>query len=117
MRQDYLQIRALELAPQVYVCGQLFESDLRLVANQGVRSIVNNRPDNESAGQPLSADLAKVAEELGITFVHFPVELGSVTMQDAEAFAKVCDELKRPLVVFSRTGARATKIWEMSESV
>ena len=117
MRQDYLQIRALELAPQVYVCGQLFEHDLKLVAKQGVRSIMNNRPDNESTGQPLSADLAKVAEELGMTFVHFPVDARAINRQDVEAFAKACDELQRPLLVFSRAGARSTKLWEMTESM
>lgn len=117
MRQDYLQIRALQLAPQVYVCGQLFESDLQLVARQGVRTIVNNRPDDESVGQPLSTDLAKTAEELGMTLVHFPVDLGAISEEAIEAFAKVCEELERPLLLFSRTGARATKIWEAAESM
>lgn len=117
MRQDYLQIRALELAPQVYVCGQLFEQDLRLVANQGVRSIMNNRPDGESMGQPLSADLAAVAEELGMTYLHFPVDPRSISRQDVEAFAKACDELERPLVIFCRSGGRSTTIWEMAESM
>lgn len=117
MRQDYLQMRVLEIAPQVYVSGQLFEHDVRLLAKQGVRSIVNNRADNESLGQPLSADLAKVAEELGVTFVHFPVDPRSITRQDAAAFAKICEELERPLHLFCRSGARTTKIWELSESV
>ena len=117
MKQDYLQIRVLELAPQVYASGQLFEHDLRLAAKQGVRSIMNNRPDGESVGQPSSADIAKVAEELGMTFVHFPVDPKSITRQDAEAFAKICDELERPLLIFCRSGARSTKIWEMAESM
>jgi len=110
-------MRVFELAPQVYVSGQLFENDLRLAAKQGVRSIMNNRPDNESMGQPLSADLAKVAEELGIAFVHFPVDPRSITSQDVEAFSKACDELERPLLIFCRSGARSTKIWEMAESI
>jgi len=74
-------MRVLELAPQVYVSGQLFEHDIRLVAKQGVRSIMNNRPDGESMGQPLSADLAKTAEELGVTFLHLPVDLKAITKQ------------------------------------
>ena len=117
MKQDYLQMRVLELAPQVYASAQLFEHDLRLAAKQGVRSIMNNRPDCESMGQPLSADLAKVAEELGMIFVHFPVDPRSITRQDVEAFAKGCDALERPLLIFSRSGARSTKIWEMAESI
>lgn len=117
MQQDYLQMRVFELAPEVYVTGQLFEQDLKLIAEQKVRSIMDNRSDDEALEQPLSADLAKVAEELGITFVHFPVNPGPITAQDAEAFAKACDELERPLLVFGHSGARSMKIWEMAESV
>ena len=117
MQQDYLQMRVLELAPQVYASGQLFEQDLKLAAKQGVRSIVNNRADDESAGQPSSADLARVAEEYGMAFVHFPVEPKAMTAEVAAAFSKVCSELERPLLVFSRTGARSTKLWEMAEAL
>ena len=108
-------MRVLELAPQVYVSGQLFEHDIRLAAKQGVRSIMNNRPDGESVGQPLSADLAKVAEELGITFLYLPVDPRAITKQDVEAFAKARDELEPPLLIFCRSGARSTRIWEMAE--
>jgi sulfide:quinone oxidoreductase len=117
LRQDYLQMRVLELAPQVYVSGQLFEEDLRMAAKQGVRSIMNNRPDGESRGQPLSADLARVAAELGMTFVHVPVDPRSISRQDVEAFAKACDALERPLLIFCRSGARSTRIWEMAEAL
>lgn len=117
MKQDYLQIKALELAPQVYVCGQLFATDLQLIAKQGVRSIMNNRPDGEALGQPLSADLAKTAEELGITFLHLPVDPRSISEQDVEQFAKACDELERPLLIFCRSGARSTKMWQLAESI
>ncbi len=116
MKQDYLQIRVLELAPEVYVCGQLFENDVRLLARQGVRSIMNNRPDNESIGQPLAADLGRVADEAGMHYVHFPVNPVSITPQDAREFGDACDELERPLVIFCRSGARSTRIWEMAES-
>lgn len=117
MKQDYLQIRVLELAPQVYVSGQLFESDVRLLAKQGVRSIMNNRADGESEGQPLSADLARVAAENDVHFLHFPVDPGCIGQPEAEAFANACVELERPLHVFSRTGARSMKIWELAESL
>lgn len=117
LKQDYLQMRVLELAPQVFASAQLFEHDLRLAAKQGVRSIVNNRFDNESPGQPASADLARLAGELGVAYVHFPVSAGSISDAEAEAFAKICDELERPLLVFSRSGARSTRIWEKSEEL
>ncbi|MGI9247544.1 MAG: beta-lactamase hydrolase domain-containing protein, partial [Woeseiaceae bacterium] len=99
MQQDYLQMRVLEMAPDVYVTGQLFEQDLKLIAKQDVRSIMDNRPDDDAKEQPLSVDLAKVAEALGMTFVHFPVDPGPINAQAAGAFAKACDELERPLLI------------------
>ena len=110
-------MRVLELAPQVYAAGQLFESDLQLIARQGVKSIINARPDNESPGQPVSADLAKAAAGFDIRFVHFPVDAMSITPELARAFMSACDELDRPLVVCGRTGAEATRIWETAEAL
>ena len=115
MKQDYLQIRVMELAPQVFVSGQIFEEDVRLLAKQGCRSIVCTEPDSEVPGQPQSADLARVAEEENVTFVYLPVEPGSVSPADAEAFGRACESLKRPVHVFSRSVAHAIRLWEMSE--
>ena len=116
MKQDYLQMRVLELAPQVYASGQLFETDLQLLSKQGVLSIVLTRPDNESEGQPLAAELAKAAEGFGITLVHFPVDPGSMTKEVADQFMAACDQLRRPLMVCGRSGGHSTKIWETAES-
>lgn len=109
-------MRVLELAPQVYASGQLFESDLRLLANQGVRSIVITRPDDEAPGQSSTADLAKAAEEFGIAVVHFPVEPASITREVAESFMKTCEALDRPLMICGRSGGQSTRIWETAES-
>ena len=117
MQQDYLQMRVLELAPQVYVTGQLFEADFKLIAKQDVRTIVDNRPSDAANEPPLSTDLARVAEEHGIKFVHIPVEPGPITTEAAAAYAKACDELERPLLIFGHTAARSMKIWEMGESL
>ena len=108
-------MRVLELAPEVYVTGQLFEQDLKLIAKQDVRTIMDNRSDEEAMEQPLSTDLAKAAEALGMSFVHFPVDPGPITDQAVEAFAQACDGLERPLLIFGQSAARSIKIWEMAE--
>lgn len=117
MKQDYLQMKVLELAPEVYVSGQLYEQDIRLAAKQGVCSIMNNRPDGETVGQPVSADLEAVASELGMSYTYLPVDLRSVTREHIEEFAKTCEDLERPLLIFCRSGARSTRMWELAESV
>ena len=117
MKQDYVQIKALELAPQVYVSGQVFEQDLQLAAQGGVRTVMNNRPDGEAPGQPLSVDLERAAKELGLNYVYHPVDPRAVTMDDVKAFGEACKDLERPLLIFCRSGARSTKIWELSETL
>ena len=109
MKQDYLQMRALEVAPQVYATGQLYESDLQLVAKQGVRSIVDTRGS--------STDLAEAAAAQEIVLVHCPIESGPISPEAAGAFAKVCADLMRPLVICGDSGGRSTKIWETAESL
>ena len=109
-------MRVLELAPQVYASGQLFESDLQLLAKQGVRGIVHTQPDDEAPGQPKAADLSKAAQEYGINLVHFPVDPVSMTAETAREFMKTCDRLDRPLMVCGRSGGQSTKIWEKADS-
>ncbi len=117
MKQDYLQMRVLEVATDVYSSGQVFETDMKLAAGGGVRTIINNRFDDETPGQPSSAKLAEAAAEFGIEFVHFPVEPKSISDEQLLEYASICDRLKRPMLVFSRTGARSTRLWEMMEAM
>ncbi len=117
MKQDYLQIRVFELEPEVFASGQLFDSDVALLGGQRVRSIVYTRPDNESEGQPLAADLKRTAESLGMTFVHFPIDPRALTRDVAEDFAQACEDLQRPMIVSGRSGPHATKIWETVEAL
>ncbi len=111
---EYLQMRVLELAPDVYVTGQLFDDTVRIAARQGIRTIINNRPDNEAPGQPLSADLQRTAEELGLKFIFQPVVSGAMTPRDVEVFREIYKDVEKPLLIFCRTGARSTRLFEAS---
>ena len=107
-------MRVLELAPEVYVTGQLFDDTVRAAAKQGVRTIINNRPDHEVPDQPLNANLQKLAEELGMTFIYQPVVSGRMTPQDVEDFRNIYADVEKPLLIFCRTGARSTQLFEVS---
>ena len=108
-------MRVLELAPQVWGSGPLFETDLTLLSKQKVRSILYIRPDDESPGQPSAEDLAKAAEEFGITLAYFPVESRKIDEDAAVEFMNAADALKRPLLVCGRSGGHATSVWESAE--
>ena len=115
MERDYLQMRVLEVAPQVFASGPLFVTDLSLLAKQKVRGILNLRPDGEAKDQPSSDDLAKAAEEYGIVYVHFPIDAADLTSESAAALMQVSEGLERPVLVCGRAGSHSIKVWETAE--
>lgn len=108
-------MRVLELAPQVYASGPLFETDLTLLSKQNVRSILYIRPDDEVPGQPSSTELAAAAEEYGIAFAYIPVDVAKISGDAAREFMQTADGLKRPMLVCGRSGGHATRVWESAE--
>jgi sulfide:quinone oxidoreductase len=102
------------LSPTVYASGQITAADLRSLGEYGIRSIINNRPDHESPGQPMSADLEKTAAELGMQFVHIPVSLNAITETDIVEMRKACSALDAPILLFCRSGTRSTVLWNLT---
>jgi uncharacterized protein (TIGR01244 family) len=58
-----------QLENEISVSGQINEETLRQLAAQGIKTIVNNRPDAEEAGQPSNATLQAVAEQLDVKWI------------------------------------------------
>lgn len=103
-----------QLAADVFVTGQIRPTDLAAFAGKGIRTVVNNRPDHEGPGQPTSDEIAAAAGELGINYVYFPVLSNGITRENVEGFAKIRPDLEGPVLLFCRTGARSTRLWELS---
>jgi sulfide:quinone oxidoreductase len=75
------------LAEKLSVSSQLTLSDLTAAANQGIRSIINNRPDGESSDQPTSAEIEAAAAALGLGYRHIPVVPVRSTMRTLQISA------------------------------
>jgi sulfide:quinone oxidoreductase len=106
-----------QLAADIFVTGQISPNDLTAFAAKGIRTVVNNRPDHEGFGQPTSAEMAAAAEALGMKYVYFPVLSGGITRENVEGFAKIRPELEGPVLLYCRSGARSTRLWELSFAI
>jgi sulfide:quinone oxidoreductase len=95
---------------------QLAASDLEAVAANGVKTIINNRPDFEGPGQPLSADLAEAAESVGLEYVHMPVTGPGLTDEKASEFDRVCSGASGPVLAFCASGTRAIALWALGQA-
>lgn len=103
------------ITPNLSITGQITVSDLPVLAKSGVKSIICNRPDGESADQPTFAQIAEAAKSIGIEARYVPVVPGQATLATATQFAIALAELKGPVLAYCRTGARSHAMWEMSQ--
>jgi uncharacterized protein (TIGR01244 family) len=107
---DTLPIRPI--ADDVCVAPQLTPAAMAAAARAGFRSVVNNRPDFEHGpDQPTNADIEAAARAAGLEYRFLPVAGGHQSPEEIAAFARLLDELPRPLLLFCRSGARSTKLY------
>jgi len=105
-----------KLSPRIYVSGQITTTDIGVASAQGIKTIINNRPDNEAPGQPKSADLAAAAAELGLEFIDVPVDSGGITVENIDQFDRANRDLQAPALIFCRSGTRSTTLWALNEA-
>jgi sulfide:quinone oxidoreductase len=105
-----------KLSPRFFVSEQITTADLGVASAQGIKTIINNRPDNEAQEQPKSADLAAVAAELGMQFVNLPVIAGRLTDENIDEFERANRTLQGPILMYCRTGTRSTCLWALNEA-
>ncbi len=105
-----------QLSPAFFVSRQITEADVAQAAAQGVRAIIDNRPDNEEPGQPSAADIAALAKRQGIAFEHIPVKPGAITDADVAAFIAALGCVDGPVLGYCKTGTRAATLWALSQA-
>jgi len=101
---------------QVYAAGQLYEEDFAELARQGVKTIINNRPDGEEPGQPTAGHAAEVAAKYGIAYHYIPVGREGPTTQAVDQFAAALKDAQYPIVAHCRSGARSTNIYSLAKA-
>jgi uncharacterized protein (TIGR01244 family) len=102
------------LAPGLSVAGRLDRADIDALAEAGVRTIINNRPDGEDAGQLPAAEARRIAEAHGIAYHHIPITAASLSRSDVDAFAAVWRDAPAPVVAHCRSGTRSTLLWALT---
>ena len=105
-----------KVSPRFFVSEQISGHDVGAVAAQGIKTIICNRPDNETQGQPPVSEIAAAAEGLGITFVDMPVKAGTITDENIAAFERAYHDVPGPMLAYCRTGTRSVSLWALAEA-
>lgn len=107
-------MQLVQITPGYSVTGQIEPSDVAKIAASGFRSIMCNRPDDESPGQPEVASIRAEAERLGLAFAYVPVVSGMIEPEDVQDFRAALAGMPGPVLAYCRSGARCTNLWHLS---
>ncbi len=102
-----------QLNEQVSVSGQLTVGDLPALKELGVELLVCNRPDGESADQPLFEEIAKAARQLGMSVENIPFAGSEMTEDHGREFAALLSSGKRTHA-YCRSGARSGNLFALA---
>lgn len=101
---------------QISVAPQIDPADVVEAARAGFTTIVNNRPDEEEAGQPEGDAIRTVAETLGLAYHAIPITHAGFSGPQVEAMRAALADSKGPVLAFCRSGTRSTNLWALAEA-
>lgn len=105
-----------KISDELSLSEQLQIADIPLLAEQGYRSIVCNRPDGEGSDQPTFDEIKAAAELHNLEVRYLPVVPGQIRDDDVVAFGDTMRELPKPAMAYCRTGTRSATLWSLSQA-
>lgn len=106
------------ITPDFAVAPQLAPTDYVALAQQGFKTVINNRPDGEGgAAQPTSPEMQRAAEAAGLYYVHLPVVSGAITPDQVQAMHAVLVAAPKPALAFCRSGARSAQLFGLTQAL
>ncbi|MBP7132381.1 MAG: hypothetical protein RJA63_3612 [Pseudomonadota bacterium] len=106
------------IAEDVYTAPQLTPEAMASAAEAGFKAVLNNRPDHEGGpDQPTHAAIEAAAKAAGLVYAFLPVQGGYQSPEEIAQCAALLKTLPRPLLMFCRSGARSTRLYQQAVSL
>ena len=105
-----------KLTDQLFVSAQLSLDDIQAAKAAGFKTIINNRPNNESDDQPDGAEIENAVRNAGLAYYYQPVVSGQITDENVDGFGQLLSSVEGPTLAFCRTGTRCTFLWALSQA-
>ncbi len=99
---------SISVAPQIAV------EQVADVAAAGFKTIVNNRPDDEDAGQPSGDAIRAAAEAAGLKYVSIPVTHAGFSHPQIDAMTQALTDSEGPVLAYCRSGTRSCNLWALA---
>jgi sulfide:quinone oxidoreductase len=96
------------------VSKQITPEEIATIKQQGFRSIICNRPDNEESLQPHFHLIEAEAQKHGLHIYHLPVISSQINDNNVIEFQKLLETMPQPILAYCRSGTRCTTLWTLS---
>ena len=103
-----------KLGHRAFVAGQILADDVGWAADEGIGTIINNRPDGESYDQPAGRDIERAAAAQGMAYHFIPMHMGETHETEIERTAAILQDANKPVLLFCRSGTRSAMLWAMA---
>ncbi len=100
----------------VFVAPQISVDDVRIAAAQGVRIIINNRPDGEAPDEPQGQEIERAAHDAGLDYVAIPVGHGGFSQPQVDAMVTALQGAQGKVLAYCRSGTRSTLLWSLARA-
>lgn len=104
------------VTPRLSVAPQIDPADIPAIKAAGFVAIVNNRPDDEDAGQPTGDAIRAAAEDHGLAYSAIPVTHAGFSHPQLDAMAAALAEAGGPVLAYCRSGTRSCNLWALAEA-
>jgi uncharacterized protein (TIGR01244 family) len=101
---------SISVAPQISV------EDVAAIKAAGFTGIVNNRPDDEEAGQISGDAIRDAAAAAGLSYTAIPITHAGFSYPQIEAMAEVLAVADGPVLAFCRSGTRSCNLWALAQA-
>ena len=106
-----------QLTDSLYVSPQISVEDVEAAKALGVTMIVNNRPDDEEAGQVSGAAIEAAATAAGMGYAAVPVSHGGFAPWQLDGMGAALERAgEGKILAYCRSGTRSTLLWALTRA-
>lgn len=105
-----------KVTDSLFVSPQIGTAEIEAAKQLGVRLIVNNRPEEESADQTPGDEIEAATRALGMDYVAIPVTHAGFSQWQVQAMADALARAQGPVLAYCRSGTRSTLLWALAEA-
>jgi sulfide:quinone oxidoreductase len=116
MKQEDKHMDIRQVTADFAVADQVTAGDLARLKALGYKTLICNRPDGETAGQPAAQTLAAEARAQGFAWEWIPIASGHFSEQAIADFDAALGHHEAPVLAFCRTGTRSITLWALSRA-